>query len=70
MPDKPRVVQVGQVTTTDSTGKLAQQFSIRFMVGPHGPFTVTVPAADFSAASVSAAMQKVADTIAELPTGS
>jgi hypothetical protein len=66
---KPTVQTIRQVNTFSAAGQLQPSYTVAFMVGEQGPFTVQIPFGQFNAANVQAAMQKVADEINSLTTG-
>ncbi len=63
---KPTVISIKQTNTLGTTGNLQVQYVVQFSVGPHGPFTITVPADQFTAANVQAEMNKIAAEVAQL----
>lgn len=63
---KPTLGKITQSTTFDAAGRLQRSYIVSFMVGDHGPFSVTVPQASFTAEGVRKAMQEVADTIDQI----
>lgn len=65
----PTVVRISQQNTFSQNGVLSLSYLVTFSVGANGPFTVQIPAAEFTAQNVKAAMQKVADQINQLGVG-
>lgn len=54
MADQPvvKIVRVRDAPQLSAVGGLTQFRAVDYMVGPHGPFTVTVPLAEFTAVKV------------------
>ncbi|MGH9770088.1 MAG: hypothetical protein ACRD4Q_00060 [Candidatus Acidiferrales bacterium] len=68
---KPSQVMIRQTPQISSAGQVSYIYSVSFMVGQHGPFTVQFSQADFTAANVTqklnafaAAIQQIAGTAA------
>lgn len=62
----PEITRVIESTDVGDTGKTFQSIRVEFKVGTHGPFTVTVPKADFTAAAVNALIQKFVSQLGAL----
>jgi len=62
----PTVTRVTQDQTLDATGKVVTFMRVIYMVGDHGPFMLSIPAVEFSAAGAQALMQATADEISKL----
>jgi hypothetical protein len=62
----PTVQRVVQDTAIDATGQIKPLMRVQFMVGEHGPFTVSFPQSEFTADKARAAMQAQADQINSL----
>lgn len=67
MPLEAKVTRVLPTSEVSLAGKVTPQVRVEFSVGPHGPFSVTINQADFTADRVTAEMAKVAATINALP---
>ena len=67
---KPTLNRVTQTITTTPNGQIVQTYQVNFSVGEHGPFTIQIPQAEFSAANAQAAMQKIADQVNAIAAGS
>jgi hypothetical protein len=65
----PKVTGVQEVVTLTGQGAVLPQVRVTFTVGAHGPFTITLPRAEFSAAAVRAEMEKLAVPLRELNIG-
>ena len=65
-PDVPAVIQITQVNSTDSLGKLVPTLLIQFKVGQHGPFTLQIPSSQFTADEARRRMQVIADTVNQI----
>jgi hypothetical protein len=50
-------------------GNIERDVRVEFTIGPHGPFTLTLPRAEFTADRVKQEMAKLAAEISQLPTG-
>jgi len=48
-------------------GPAQRLMRVDYMVGTHGPFTLSIPAEQFTAARVKEEMDKIAATINQLP---
>lgn len=59
----PMVQRVQQQTTFDSNNRPVTTYAVTFMVGEHGPFVISVPDSEFTAAKVQ---QKLATFAAEV----
>lgn len=69
MDNTPKVTMVKQNTTFTATGDVVRTFLVTYTIGDHGPFSLTVPAAEFKAPHVRELMQATADTIGQLTAG-
>lgn len=69
MAAEPTVSKVTQTSTFSGEGKLQQTYLVQFMVGADGPFSISVPAAQFNTDQVKKQMAEVADTLNKLPRG-
>lgn len=65
--DKPAVLKVTQTTVPLPGGTFGLGYAIQFTVGPHGPFTLQIAAADFTAEKVQAQLEAFAATLNALP---
>jgi hypothetical protein len=63
---KAQVVRVLQAPVLLPTGQLDQQVRVDYTVGAHGPFSLTLKAAEFTAQRVQQEMEKVAAEIRKL----
>lgn len=68
-PLKPTVTRVQQVTSFNPTGQATNSYVVTYSVGEHGPFTITIPADQFTPATVKAEMDRTVATIQQLTTG-
>jgi len=68
-PLKPQFANVREISSVGPNGQFVKSYTVAFMVGDQGPFTVNIPAADFTAQNVQTAMQQVADKINLIRTG-
>jgi hypothetical protein len=64
---QPTVSRVTSEVRIPLSGPPLRYFRVDFVVGTHGPFTVSIPAEQFTAARVKEEMDKVAATINQLP---
>lgn len=64
---KPVVTRVTETVLPNTQGRIERSFSIGFMVGPHGPFNLSVAAAAFRPDDIIAQLQAFAATINALP---
>lgn len=67
--ENPTLQHVTQTNVFETNGTIQRTFVVTFTVGPHGPFTIQIPANDFNAQHVKEAMQKVATEIDQIQTG-
>lgn len=66
----PTVKHVVEQSTIDAAGKVIRRYSVQFMVGDQGPYTITVPENEFNAKAVKDKMDAFAKEItALLPQG-
>lgn len=63
----PAVQRVTSTSTIGASGAIVPAYVVTFTVGIDGPFTLTVPADQFTAAHVQQQMQAVAAELAQLP---
>lgn len=66
-PFAPRVIQVKPSNSIDATGNVIRRTQVTYMVGTHGPFSVTTPTETFKAEDVFAKMKAFAAEVAQLP---
>jgi len=66
---KAQVTRVFESPLLLPTGGVEQRIRVDYMVGTHGPFSITLPAAEFSAARVKTEMEKTAGEIRTLAAG-
>lgn len=64
------VTKVLQTSITQPNGTQLTSYNVSFTIGKHGPFTIQVPAAQFTAAHVQQQLADFAATINALPQGS
>jgi hypothetical protein len=62
----PKIIRVTQTTQLDTLGKAVYFMRIQYNVDTHGPFTLDIPAAEFTAARATQEMQKVAQQLSAL----
>jgi len=60
---KAQVIRVYENPLLLPTGGIERRMRVDYMVGTHGPFAVTLPTSDFSAAR---AQQEIDKTVAEI----
>lgn len=65
--DTPKVSIVRQTTIQQANGALKAGYAVTFMVGAQGPFTIQVPAEQFTSAEVIKQMEAFAQQLAQLP---
>lgn len=58
MSNESKITKIEQDTMFDADSKPVQVYVLTFMVGAHGPFKVTCPAADYTGAGGKAAVEK------------
>lgn len=63
---KPVVTRIQQVTNFSSTGQPQISYAVTFTTGDHGPFTLTIPEAEFNAKTVLERINKFAMTVYEV----
>ena len=63
---KAQVTRVLDAPVLLPTGGIERRIRVDYTVGPHGPFSLTMPAAQFTAAAVKTEMEKVAAEIRNL----
>jgi hypothetical protein len=66
---KPVLGRITQTNVINTNGTITPTYVVSFMVGEHGPFTTQIPAEQFGAAAVKAAMEKVATEISQISPG-
>lgn len=64
---KPIAQRIYQSTTQSATGQLVASYTVQFVVGPHGPFTIEIPASEFSAEAVQKRMADFAAQVNQIP---
>jgi hypothetical protein len=62
-----RVTRVRRNPILNPDGTVTDRVTTEYMVGTYGPFEATLPAADFSAARVKAAIDKMVAELSQLP---
>lgn len=65
----PKVTKVRASPVLLPDGTVQARMLVEYMVGAHGPFTLTLLAAEFTAARVQQEMEKVAAEIRQLAIG-
>ena len=63
----PVVSRVTQSALPASNGQITTSYAVQFNVGPHGPFTMQIAAADFTPDKVKKALDDFAATLNALP---
>lgn len=63
----PKVTRVRASPQLLPDGAVQSRMLVEYMVGTHGPFTLTLLAAEFTAARAQQEMEKVAAEIRQLP---
>ena len=63
----PKVLRVRASPLLNSTGTVTARTSVDYMIGEHGPFTLTLTDVEFSADKVKAAMEQRAAELRKLP---
>jgi len=48
-PTEPTIGRIQQITAFSQTGQPIVSYVVSFTVGEHGPFSITIPAAEFTA---------------------
>lgn len=66
---KPTIQRVTEESTISNLGEVQRHVQVQYAVGPHGPFFVRVPAAEFSAGKAQEAMKSRVDEINALVNG-
>lgn len=61
--ETPTVQRITEQTVANVNGQFQTTYTVTFMVGQDGPFTVQIPQPEFNAANVQAKMQTIADEI-------
>ena len=67
---KVEVTDIVEAFFRDSTGKLIRGFTVSYNVGTQGPFTLQIPADQFTAAEVLKRTSAFAAELAQIPMGS
>jgi hypothetical protein len=69
MADAPKllVMRIQEAFLPTGAGTLARGFNVVFSVGSQGPFTIQIPAEQFSAAEVNKRTQTFAAELAQIP---
>jgi hypothetical protein len=65
-PTQPTVGRIQQTVTFTNTGQPQISYVISFTVGEHGPFTLTIPQAEFSATEVMKRIDELAAKLAAI----
>lgn len=60
---KPQITRITQGTTLSSTGQPLTTYNVQFSVGTHGPFTIQIPATEFTAEQVQKRVNDFAATL-------
>lgn len=63
----PKVLRVSANPLLNPTGTVTARTTVTYMVGDHGPFTLTLVDTEFSADKVKAAMEQRAVELRKLP---
>lgn len=63
----PKVSKIVQTTFVDAKGSLVTGYAVTFTVGTQGPFTLTIPQAEFTAAEVNKRTTAFAAELAQIP---
>ena len=63
------VQRVTGSTTISPAGAIIPAYTVTFAVGPDGPFTLTIPASEFTAAAVQQKIAAFAAELGQLPRG-
>lgn len=64
---KPLITKVVQSATIGANGQVQNAYTVTFTVGSDGPFTLSVPANQFTAAHVQQQIQAFVAELAQLP---
>jgi hypothetical protein len=67
-PPQPAISRIQQTTNFTSAGDPQISFVVSFKVGEHGPFSITIPAAEFTAVEALKRVNEFAATIVGITT--
>ena len=62
-----RIVKVDHLQRLTSLGNIEAVARVQYWAGPHGPFFVELPEADFNPTNVQNAMRRTVETLNALP---
>lgn len=65
---KPTIQRITQQSTFNANGQLIPTYSVVFMVGEHGPFTMTFEQSQFTVTNVQQQLAAFAATVGQLTT--
>lgn len=62
-----KVIRVVEAPIIDLTGQVTERVQVQYVVGSFGPFSVTIPKPEFTAARVKQEMDKMVAQLSALP---